>query len=71
MSEYPKFIVTNYEGIFDDKPNIICVGYLKKSENGTKHQSNIIYGGGGISPCLSGMDMAKSMIGVCIPKEKE
>lgn len=47
MSEYPKFIVTNYEGIFDDKPNIICVGYLKKSENGTKHQSNLIYGGGG------------------------
>lgn len=33
-------------------PNVNCIGFIKKSEGGSKHQSNSVYSPSGLSPCI-------------------
>lgn len=49
------------------EPKCVEVGYLKKSEDGTKHQSNTVYSTDGVARCTAACDYKSPMLVVDSP----
>ena len=49
------------------EPKCVEVGYLKKSEDGTKHQSNTVYSTDGVARCTAACDYKSPMLVVDTP----
>lgn len=62
--EYPQFVLIEKE--LKSPKDIQCIGYIKKSPNGQKHQSNLVYGIYGISPTICGCDEQKIVIKILV-----